>query len=109
MKTKELTEVKFLHLRNYTDDGVPSEMGGLTVAFTPALDGEKDTLWVGLSKCSDQDNFCKRIGRLISQGRLQCGPRNDGRGAHIIKTSEQEIHSLCRELTNWAIKEVYGN
>ena len=111
----KLSDVNFLHVRNYTDDGEILANGGLTIAFTEALDGAKDTLWAGLSKCSDRDSFSKRIGRLIAQGRLHCGPRADGRGAHVLKTipldkaAPKTLRVVRTQLTNWAIEKVYGH
>lgn len=112
----KLSDVNFLHVRNYTDEGELASTGGLTVAFVQALDGAKDTLWAGLSKCSDRDPFSKRIGRLISEGRLHCGPKESGCGAYVIKVpmplndkiSPKDLRIIRTQLTDWAIKEAYG-
>ena len=99
--TKALPEVKFIHLRNYEEDmATPCPQGGLTVAFVPSNDNE---VWVGLAKCSERDNFCKHTGRAIAKGRLENGKY------HVVKTNQTSIKETVNNLTNWALKEVYGS
>lgn len=37
--------------------------------FAGVINSEDNQLRIGLSVCSSKDNFCKKIGRLIAEGR----------------------------------------
>lgn len=43
-----------------------------TQGATFAFEKRKDGWWVGYSQTTYEDNFCRRIGRLIAKGRLKC-------------------------------------
>lgn len=66
-------QIKFVHLRNYSSDNKREiePRGGITLAITE----KKDSFNVGLAHCSFKDNYNKKIGRLIANGRL-INPRN---------------------------------
>jgi hypothetical protein len=96
-------DIKFCHIRNYADDGVLSPFGGFTIAFIRI---NPEELRIGLSQCSDQENFSKQIGRAIAAGRLLC---NKPKRTFVVKSKTTKIHDLTNELTNWALKVVYGS
>lgn len=62
----------FIHLRNFVPSQlgefklVPGTHGGLTVAYKV----EDGKALVAYARCSLKDNFSRRKGRLISEGRL---------------------------------------
>lgn len=64
---------KFYHFRHFIGlDGINGELdvkGGKTVAF----EVEGDFIRFAVANCSPKDNFCRRTGRLISEGRLKSG------------------------------------
>lgn len=71
-------QVRFLHFRAFetvlegTEDGgvevdVPAATGGATVAYVPEGVGFR----YAIAYCSERDNFNRRVGRVISKGRLQ--------------------------------------
>lgn len=68
---------KFIHLRTYKYGTGPlnppkllSEKGGLTIAYKVHDNGDVE---VGEAYCNPLDNFCRRIGRAISSGRIAAG------------------------------------
>lgn len=68
---------KFIHLRTYkygagmfSPAKLLSEKGGLTIAYRKLDNGDVE---VGEAYCNPQDNFCRRIGRAISTGRINAG------------------------------------
>ena len=65
-----------------------------TICSSP--NGQKTTVAIAL--CSDKDNFCRRIGRNISRGRIEKGKncisiRNDKRSP--IRTVVEYGSALC--------------
>ena len=68
-----MSNVRFLHLRNIVpdDDSVTvfTQKGGKTIAYT----FEDGRLTYAVAKCGRKENYCRRTGRLISQGRLNAG------------------------------------
>lgn len=61
-----MTQLAFLHIRAYDDNGAIAPTGGLTTAIQ-AVDGN---LVYAVARCSDADVFCKKTGRDIAAGRL---------------------------------------
>lgn len=61
---------KFLHLRNLKASSEPETKGGVTFAYKVHDNGDVE---VAIAKCHNKDNFCRRIGRLISEGRFNKG------------------------------------
>jgi hypothetical protein len=59
-----MNRIYFVHLRNPLN----LNRGGMTVAFTPSADG---FIEFAIAKCSDADNFNKKVGRTIASNRLQ--------------------------------------
>ena len=59
--------VKFLHVRLLDDNGVISERGGFTVAYT-CTDKE---ICYQMAECHINDHFCYETGRKIAEGRLK--------------------------------------
>lgn len=74
-----MENIKFKHFRYLTDDEGQTfdTKGGTTVAFvdeTPEKgDGQPHTFRYAVAHCHEKDNFNRRIGRLISSGRLKKG------------------------------------
>lgn len=70
--------IKFIHIRNMFnenngDDSYISCKGGKTIAFEVFKHPENDNRVVvhyAEAKCHERDNFCRRIGRIKSSGRL---------------------------------------
>lgn len=62
--------VRFLHIREITNVPFPrhSEKGGKTICYH---EDEEGNIWYAIAKCSSKDNFCRRIGREVSSGRLR--------------------------------------
>ena len=62
---------RFLHVRNIEDSetGTHACKGGATVAYD-VVDG---VVQFAVAICSTRDNFCRRIGRAVSEGRLKDG------------------------------------
>ncbi len=59
-----MTTVHFMHIRN-SENPVK---GGKTIAYT-LVDNNRAVLF-NVACCCPNDNFCRRTGRLISEGRL---------------------------------------
>lgn len=74
-KTKHPQGVEYIHIRYPSEDDELelSGKGGATIAYRPTPDNEG--VEFGIAICSDRDNYCKRIGRDISLGRLLSGDR----------------------------------
>jgi hypothetical protein len=74
----------FRHYRVF--DGFAAESplpyGGVTIFCQ--FDEDNLTAYYGVAVCSPLDNYCKRIGRLIAQGRA------DARGGAYIRAMDQE-------------------
>jgi len=62
--------VRYIHLRERDIFGCLRPTGGVTVAYDVADNG---TVTYTHSECSWKDHYCKRIGRSVSQGRLEKG------------------------------------
>lgn len=75
-----MNQIKYKHYR-YTclafndDDGCVSEvvhnLGGYTMAYQELDNGD---FLVGVSRCSDEDNFCRQLGRIHAKCRLAICP-----------------------------------
>jgi len=72
-----MDNVKFKHFRYLTDGSTYDTKGGTTVAYvdeTPSQnDDEPHVFRYAVAHCHVKDNFNKRVGRLISSGRLKKG------------------------------------
>lgn len=64
-----IMSVKFIHYRSKKHP----EKGGATVAYEDHLDtsGDDGSVKHAMSTCSNSDNFNKRIGRSVAEGRLK--------------------------------------
>ena len=67
MKENKMSDIKFLHFRNYKMNGELSNLGGITVAYQKIRDG---VFKMAYAHCHPQDNFSKAIGRIKAAGRL---------------------------------------
>lgn len=103
MRELKAGEIKFCHVRNYGEDGEILPFGGLTIAFTKLDEGK---IVASLAVCSDRDNFNKKVGRLISMGRLLS--QKPGMN-YSIDTPVQDIFALKSLLSKWALKLAYGS
>lgn len=92
-------KVKYLHLR-HMENGIPYNMGGLTVAFVEEEDGFVTRYAV--ARCSNKDNFSRSTGREISRSRLGImNPDNS-----VILSSDERITANqfiidCKESWEW--------
>lgn len=59
---------KFVNLSGYAGDISVDSRGGATVAIMPA---ENNTALVSIARCNPNDVFNKKVGRAISEGRIQ--------------------------------------
>lgn len=63
---------KFIHLRDYRNGHISSN-GGATIAFRlHGLDDQSppNTLEWAFSECHWRDNFCRKLGRVKAEGKL---------------------------------------
>jgi len=58
--------VKYMHLREYTEDGITISKGGTTIAF---IDLGNEII-SAQAECSPLDNYSKKFGRDRARGRL---------------------------------------
>ena len=71
-------QLKFIHLRCATEDQGLLPKGGATIGYSLA-DGRDEfqadvvRLHFVIAKCSPQDHFNKRLGRIICEGRMDAG------------------------------------
>jgi hypothetical protein len=65
--------MRYLHLRCYNDDGTVDNRGGLTIGYTFHYLHEEDRCEVtfAIALCNYKDNFCRKIGRAIVEGRME--------------------------------------
>lgn len=72
--------IKYFHVRiidtlsepSLADESPAYREYAYSQGATFAFEKRKDGWWVGLSQTTYEDNFCRRIGRLIAKGRLKC-------------------------------------
>lgn len=86
--------IRYLHYRpylsvNYTP--VVAGKGGTTVAYVE--DEGENTITFGVAYCNDVDNFCRRLGRIISKGRLNTKPET-------FTGNYKEFIAFCDEQSN---------
>ena len=62
-------KVHFRHIRNFDKKNITAR-GGRTIAFRQI---DENTIEFAIAKCSPKDNFNKKIGRRIAEGRLNSG------------------------------------
>lgn len=84
-------KVEFLHLRDKTQC-----KGGITVAFEYDPETKSVTRYA-LSRCSDNDNYNKSIGRAISGGRLKSDKSSID--VDIPITKQEFIQEMIQEYT----------
>jgi hypothetical protein len=69
--------IKFAHFRNLQDTWGGQEVsikGGYTACYEEVQTSETArTLAFTLAKCNNHENFNKKIGRAVSEGRLKAG------------------------------------
>lgn len=87
--------VKFVHNVSKTMHFEPVGKGylrnGYTAAFTEV---DNETVLVGVAICGGNDVFCKKTGRMISEGRMKKVP-------YTIKKEPKELaHHVVREFVN---------
>jgi len=57
--------MKFIHIRNYDENGQVASRGGITIAYRI----EGDEVIYAVARCRDTDNFNKQLGRAKASGR----------------------------------------
>jgi hypothetical protein len=65
-ESKENGKIFFRHIR-YMKDGKVQNMGGVTIAYQEVVPG---SIKIAIAMCSNKDNFHRKMGRIISSGRL---------------------------------------
>ncbi len=75
--------IRFLHVRPQ-QDGKPTTRGGVTVAYVFNPEMDQVDHWA-YARCSSKDNFCRKTGRIIAEGRLH-SPRQSRK---ILPCSEK--------------------
>ena len=74
-----MSEVVYNHLRKFHKNGRVNARGGTTLAIEPLQGWHVKTLEVGTffeklvgkARCSEDDNYCKKIGRDLAQSRMK--------------------------------------
>lgn len=62
-----LRETSFIHIRNQTPSGKPSNKGGTTICYI--IDRHTGFADIGVALCCQKDNFNRKRGRDIAEGR----------------------------------------
>ena len=83
--------IKYIHYRYKRFDGTPHTKGGETFAYVVHANG---SVTVARALCNPKDNYCKRIGRDISTGRLI-----KGHGKTIAINNKKLVDSILD--ANW--------
>ena len=97
---QELPAIKFVHVREYDNQGEPLPHGGITVAFMRVSTTlGVDTYHVSKALCSVRDNFCKKIGRSIAAGRLLVGTFDK------VTTKKTRMKEVAEDMRNWALTD----
>lgn len=58
---------RFMHFR-HTNNGQVNSRGGATVAYQ--VDKNNNVTKFAIARCSDKDNYCRKTGRNLANGRL---------------------------------------
>lgn len=70
-----MNQIKYKHYRYVCGDMQmgfsPHNLGGYTMAYQELDNGD---FLVGVSRCSDEDNFCRQLGRIHAKCRLAICP-----------------------------------
>lgn len=72
--------MNYIHLRARNPNNTPITKGGTTIAWRINSDG---SLEIAVAHCHFKDNFCRRIGRAIAEGRMRVGK------SHIIAKQDE--------------------
>jgi len=64
--------VSFMHYRKYDRQGQIESKGGLTLA----IERHGNQLIVAMAECGRHDNFNRKLGRTIAEGRLRARSNN---------------------------------
>jgi hypothetical protein len=78
-------KVYFRHVRNIDGEGNVGNMGGATIAYQEIA---PDVFKIAVAKCHPKDNFCKKIGRVKSTGRL-----NSTNLSYVVNTDWASLHA----------------
>lgn len=82
---------EFLHLRFTDTSGQPLPHGGVTVCYLPSEGKAK----IGIAMCSPEQNFNRKIGRLISEGRAKTSELL----TDLVKTQGELLEALQEPVT----------
>jgi hypothetical protein len=95
--------VRFFHFRNKDEEGSPRTRGGFTVAYEFDEGTDSVTRWA-LTRCSDKENFCRKTGRTVSEGRLR-SPKQSFRlaspvseKAFLASVAQQDVKYLLSRM-----------
>lgn len=94
---RTLDRKEFVHYRFINQDGTPHSHGGVTVCYLPGPEGAR----IGVAVCSPRENFNRRLGCRISEGRAAISPVSAG-----IVASHEELIATVEGRVKSAIKRV---
>lgn len=92
-----MSEVKFIHLRNFNADGSVATRGGITIAYREERDDNGPVARYAAAYCSERDNYCRSTGRAIAQGRLDS---KKGIPHHVFLLAGEKAHEELIRLFN---------
>ncbi len=102
-----MNKIKFAHYRLFdTKENKVLSHGGITLAYTAAVERGITLIKVAGAKCHKRDNYVKKTGRKIAAGKLNAHFSYYEKG-HKQNWMYVENNSL-NEL-NFAAKELYGS
>lgn len=77
-------KVYFRHIRDINEDGKINNMGGVTIAYQEVA---PDVFKIATARCHPKDNFCKKVGRVKSTGRL-----NSTNLSYVVNITWASLH-----------------
>lgn len=88
-----MSNINYAHIRPSSD----SRSGGLTIAYTNLEKGSTGEVTYAIARCSPKDNFSRRLGRRIAEGRLDKGMSdkvysNSSKYADIVQAILDDIN-----------------
>ena len=87
-------EIKFLHFRDISPTGEVNPRGGVTIAYHGFRPSEGTQLVsFAAARCSKDDNFERRSGRVLAKNRLITGESAGWAGVH----NERELAKLMED------------
>jgi hypothetical protein len=98
----EPVKVEFAHIRDEVQK--QTGKGGITLAFTdtnlpfPGDETQTNVTEYAVAACKDAENYSKRLGRNIAEGRLK---KHRGNYVYTGKTKSETIQNIIDDLHNF--------